>query len=405
MTTVLIVEDEPTPRKFLTKILSKKGYESIEAENLAIAHKVLDQDAADIVLLDIKLPDGNGFTLLDRIAQERPSLPVIVTTGYGDIDTVVDAMQNGAFDFITKPIDTERLIRSLENAGDQVKLYRELAQLRKERWSDQYWVQSSSKSMDPVNDLISRAAPTPATVLLTGETGTGKSLVAGLLHGQSPRSDKASVTINCAAISDHMLESELFGHEANAFTGAGPKRKLGLMEVADGSSLFLDEISTMKADLQAKLLRALEERVIRRVGGTKEIAVDIRLITATNKDIKKMISDGEFREDLYYRLNVVEIVMPPLRERTEDIPALAGSFIKSLSMDFGSQVTGVRPRAMEALTAHNWPGNIRELKNAIERALLLCDSNQIDIGHLPEEIKKSASSNKSKKSSKSKRKK
>ncbi len=266
MTTVLIVEDEPTPRKFLAKILSKKGYESIEAENLAIAHKVLDQDAADIVLLDIKLPDGNGITLLDRIAQESPSLPVIVATGYGDIDTVVDAMQNGAFDFITKPIDAERLIRSLENAGDQVKLYRELAQLRKERWSDQYWVQSSSKSMNSVNDLISRAAPTPASVLLTGETGTGKSLVAGLLHGQSPRSDKASVTINCAAISDHMLESELFGHEANAFTGAGPRRKLGLMEVADGSSLFLDEISTMKADLQAKLLRALEERVIRRVG-------------------------------------------------------------------------------------------------------------------------------------------
>ena len=206
MTTVLIVEDEPTPRKFLTKILSKKGYESIEAENLAIAHKILDQDAADIVLLDIKLPDGNGFTLLDRIAQEKPSLPVIVATGYGDIDTVVDAMQNGAFDFITKPIDAERLIRSLENAGDQVKLYRELAQLRKERWSDQYWVQSSSKSMNSVNDLISRAAPTPASVLLTGETGTGKSLVAGLLHGQSPRSDKASVTINCAAISDHMLE-------------------------------------------------------------------------------------------------------------------------------------------------------------------------------------------------------
>ena len=394
MSTVLIVEDEPTPRKFLTKILRKHGYETVEAENLAIAHKVLDQDAADIVLLDIKLPDGSGFTLLDRIVQESPSLPVIVATGYGDIDTAVDAMQNGAFDFIAKPIDAPRLIRSLENAGDQVKLYRELGQLRRERWSDQYWVQSTSKSMDLVNDLISKAAPTPASVLLTGETGTGKSLVAGLLHTQSPRSGKACVTINCAAISDHMLESELFGHEANAFTGAGPKRKLGLMEVADGSSLFLDEISTMKADLQAKLLRALEDRVIRRVGGTKEIAIDIRLITATNRDIMQMISSGEFREDLYYRLNVLEIVMPPLRDRTEDIPALTGSFIQSLALHYGNQVTGVRPRAMEALISYKWPGNIRDLKNTIERALLLCDGNQIDIGHLPKEIRKSVNSTK-----------
>ena len=397
MSTVLIVEDEPTPRKFLTKILRKHGYETVEAENLAIAHKVLDQDAADIVLLDIKLPDGSGFTLLDRIVQESPSLPVIVATGYGDIDTAVDAMQNGAFNFIAKPIDVPRLIQSLENADDQVKLYRELGQLRRERWSDQYWVQSTSKSMDLVNDLISKAAPTPASVLLTGETGTGKSLVAGLLHTQSPRSGKACVTINCAAISDHMLESELFGHEANAFTGAGPKRKLGLMEVADGSSLFLDEISTMKADLQAKLLRALEDRVIRRVGGTKEIAIDIRLITATNRDIMQMISSGEFREDLYYRLNVLEIVMPPLRDRTEDIPALTGSFIQSLALHYGNQVTGVRPRAMEALISYKWPGNIRDLKNTIERALLLCDGNQIDIGHLPKEIRKSVNSTKCKK--------
>jgi DNA-binding NtrC family response regulator len=397
MSTVLIVEDEPTPRKFLAKILSKHGYETIEAENLAIAQKVLEQAAADIVLLDIKLPDGNGLTLLDEIMQESPSLPVIVATGYADIDTVVDAMQNGAFDFIAKPIDAPRLLKSLENAGDQVKLYRELSQLRRERWSDQHWVQSSSKSMNIVNDLISRAAPTPGSVLLTGETGTGKSLVAGLLHTQSPRSNKACVTINCAAISDHMLESELFGHEANAFTGAGPKRKLGLMEVADESTLFLDEISTMKSDLQAKLLRALEDRVIRRVGGTKEIAIDIRLITATNRDIMQMISNGEFREDLYYRLNVVEIVMPPLRDRAEDIPALAGSFIKSLAIDYGNHVTGVRPRAMEAIVSYKWPGNIRELKNMIERALLLCDGNQIDIGHLPEEIKKSVDSTKRKK--------
>ncbi len=387
MTTVLIVEDEPTPRKHIAKILAKQGYETVEADTLAKAHKVLDQAAADVVLLDVKLPDGNGVILLDRLVTEQPGLPVIVITGYGDIDMAVEAMQNGAFDFMSKPIDPKRLLRSLEHADEHVALHRELALLRRERSSGKYWVESSATAMDEVNDLIERAGPTPANVLLTGETGTGKSMVAELLHAQSPHAEKACVTINCAAISDHMLESELFGHEANAFTGAGNKRKLGLMEVADGSTLFLDEISTMKSDLQAKLLRALADRVIRRVGGTKELGIDVRLITATNRNIPKMVEEGDFREDLYWRLKVVEIKMPPLRERMEDVPALTGAFIRNLAPDYGKNVTGVRPRVMKALGSYLWPGNIRELRNTIERALLLCDSAEIDLAHLPEEIR------------------
>ena len=387
MTTVLIVEDEPTPRKFIRKILAKKGYETIEAETLSAAHKVLDQHAADVVLLDVQLPDGNGFTLLERLVLEDPGIPVVVATGYGDIDMAVEAMQNGAFDFMAKPIDAKRLLRSLEHADEHVALHRELALLRHERGTDGHWVESSADVMNEVNDLIERVGPTPGSVLLTGETGTGKSMVAALLHARSPRAKKTCVTINCAAISDHMLESELFGHEANAFTGAGNRRKLGLMEVADGSTLFLDEISTMKADLQAKLLRALEERVIRRVGGTKEIKIDIRLITATNLNIPQLVDDGEFREDLYWRLKVVEIRMPPLRDRMEDVPALTGAFIRNIAPDYGKDVTGVRPRAMKALGAYFWPGNIRELRNTIERALLLCDGPEIDFAHLPEEIR------------------
>lgn len=387
MITVLIVEDEPTPRNFITKILDKQGYETIEAETLTAAHKVLDQAAADVVLLDVKLPDGNGFTLLDRLVAEQPVMPVIVATAYGDIDMAVEAMQNGAFYFMSKPIDAKRLLRSLEHAAEHVALHRELALLRRERRSGQYWVESSAAVMDEVNDLIERAGPTRGSVLLTGETGTGKSIAAALLHAQSPRADKTCIIINCAAISDHMLESELFGHEANAFTGAGNRRKLGLMEVADGSTLFLDEISTMKADLQAKLLRALEERFIRRVGGTKEIKVDFRLITATNRNIRQMVDEGGFREDLYWRLKVVEIKMPPLRERIEDIPALTGAFIRNLAPDYGKNVTGVRPRVMKALGSYLWPGNIRELRNTIERALLLCDGTEIDLAHLPEEMR------------------
>ncbi len=388
MTTVLIVEDEPTPREFIGKILAKKGYETVGTETLAGAHKVLDQAAADVVLLDVKLPDGNGFTLLDRLVTEQPGLPVIVATGYGDIDMAVEAMQNGAFDFMSKPIDAARLLRSLEHADEHVALHRELALLRRERRPGKYWVESSATAMNEVNDLIERVGPTPGSVLLTGETGTGKSMVAGLLHAQSPCAEKACVTINCAAISDHMLESELFGHEANAFTGAGNKRKLGLMEVADGSTLFLDEISTMKSGLQAKLLRAIEERVIRRVGGTKELKIDIRLITATNRNILQMVAEGDFREDLYWRLKVIEITMPPLRDRVEDIPALTGAFIRNLAPNYGKNVTGVRPRVMKALGSYGWPGNIRELRNTVEHALLLCDGPEIDLAHLPEEFRR-----------------
>ena len=389
MPTVLIVEDEAPARKFLQGILEAHGYETVAAENLAAAGKVLEQHAADIVLLDVRLPDGSGLSLMERALRDQPGLPIIVATGHGDIEMAVEAMKAGAADFISKPIDEARLVGALRRAADHVVLQRETLRLRRERWENHHWVPSTSPQMKEVLSIIERVAKTDANVLILGESGTGKNMVADLIHRNSTRmrGNQTPVVLNCPTIAEHLLESELFGHEANAFTGAGTKRKRGVIETADGNTLFLDEISSMKLELQAKLLRALEERLLRRVGGTTEVKVDFRLISATNHELTKMITDGSFREDLYWRLRTVEIRLPRLRDRREDIPALTGAMLARLAQLRGENSIGVSSRAMDALRAYAWPGNIRELLHALERAMLFCDGDQLEIGHLPQEVR------------------
>lgn len=386
MTTVLIVEDEAGARESLTDILDDEGYDVTPVETLAAAHDVLDRDAADIILLDVFLGKDNGLQLLARVASEQRDIPVIVFTGSGDIEMAVDAMHTGAHDFITKPINTERLLRSLKRADERVRMYTELNRLREvSRQQQARWVRGDSPAMHRVYNLIGRVADKTTSVLLTGATGTGKEVIANIIHEASPRAGKPLIAVHMGAISPTLIDSELFGHEANAFTDAKQLKK-GLFEVADGSTLFLDEVSTMSLETQTRLLRVLQERKFRRVGGTKDISVDIRVIAATNRDLKALVESGEFREDLYYRLNVYEVALPALRDRIDDLPAFLGAFIRQLGPETGSIVHDTSPLAHQAMMAYDWPGNIRELRNVVERALLLADGELIELSHLPPEI-------------------
>jgi DNA-binding NtrC family response regulator len=383
--TVLVVDDEDLARENVRETLIDAGYEAIEAGDLSQAHKYIDEGAADIVLLDVMLPDGSGLTLLDRIELENPSPPVILITAFGEVDTAVEAMKKGAQDFLLKPLDLERLLQAVDKAHEVVTLRRELDMLRKSTTGQVEMVVGKTPVMLQILVEAERASSAQASILITGETGTGKNVLAQAIREMGPRADKPFIPINCPALPETMIESELFGHEAGAFTGA-QKRKPGLIEIADSGILFLDEISSTKPEMQAKLLQVLEEKTFRRVGGVKEISVDIQILAASNRDLKAMISEGKFREDLYYRLKVLDLHLPPLRDRIEDIPALVGAFIRQLNMRTGNVVSGISPRAIEALKAHDWPGNIRELNHIIERAMLFCDDETIDLGHLPPEF-------------------
>jgi DNA-binding NtrC family response regulator len=385
--TVLVVDDEETARSFVSAALGDAGYEALQAGSLAEAHKAIDAGAADIILLDVVLPDGSGLSLLDRLAREKPSPPVILITAFGEVDMAVEAMKKGAQDFLQKPLDLERLLQAVERCHEVVALRRELDVLRRSSRQELDWVVGDTPTMQRVVRQAERAAQTSVSVLITGETGTGKEVLTHYIRAAGPRADKPFVPVNCAALPETMIESELFGHEAGAFTGA-QKRKPGLMEVADGGILFLDEISSTKADMQAKLLRVLDEHRFRRVGGVNEIAVDIQIVAASNRDLPQLMRAGTFREDLYYRLKVVDLHLPPLRERTADIPALVGIFIRKINQSTGSAVQGITPGAIAALKAHPWPGNIRELRHVIERAILFCDEELIDLGHLPPEFQR-----------------
>ncbi|MHC1784563.1 MAG: sigma-54-dependent transcriptional regulator [Anaerolineaceae bacterium] len=383
--TVLIIDDEDNARINITDFLSEKGFQVLGAGTLAEGKKMLESGDPDIVLLDIQLPDGYGPNLLYETAQMPSRPPIILITGYGDIETAVDAMKNGAHDFFTKPIQFSQLEKSIERACEIVRMRRELAHIHEVQSKKINFVVGETPEMGIILQQSQRAAQASVSVLITGESGVGKDVLAKFIHQTSPRASKAFMDINCAAIQSTVLESELFGYEAGAFTGA-ERKKIGLMEVADGGILFLDEISSMPLDIQAKLLRALEERAFRRVGGTATIKVDVHLLAASNRDLKALIKEEKFREDLYFRLKVVDLHLAPLRERKVDIPELAGFFVREFNARLGINVTDITPRAMKALVAYDWPGNIRELRNAIERAMLFCDDAALDINHLPADV-------------------
>ncbi len=385
--TVLIVDDEDNARQTISDYLTPLGYEVLGAANLAEARSYMQRGDGDIVLLDVSLPDGYGPSLLYETEKQPMRPPIIIITAHGDIDMAVDAMKSGAHDFLTKPIQLSQLEASIQRAVEGVRMRRELAHYREAQKSQLVFVRGNNPEVLNMLDFAQRAAQAQASVLITGETGVGKDILAQYIHQSGPRANKPFIAINCAAIQSTVLESELFGYEAGAFTSA-EKRKIGLMEVADGGILFLDEISSMPLDIQAKLLRAIEENAFRRVGGTTLIKVDVQLIAASNRNLKQMIEDQLFRQDLYYRLKVVDLHLPPLRERKEDIPELVGYFVREHNRKSGQNIENVSPRAMEALKKYDWPGNIRELSHAIEHAILFSDGQTIDLPDLPADISK-----------------
>lgn len=384
--TILLVDDEKNARNNIGSYLESEGYEVLLAADLKTARKHLAAQEADIVLLDVQLPDGYGPDLLAETAQLPFRPPIIMITAHGKIDMAVEAMKNGAHDFIQKPIKFDRLEQSIKRAQDIVEMREELNHFRRSQREALDSIVINSDIMREVFTEAQRAAKRSTSILISGETGTGKEVLAGAIHRMGPRSDKPFIDINCAAVQNTMLESELFGYEAGAFTGA-QKRKRGLMEVADEGILFLDEISSMSADMQAKILRALEERSFRRVGSTTSIQIDVQILAASNKNLPELIEKGLFREDLYYRLKVINIEIPPLRDHPEDIPGLAGHFIKTNNPKMGMNIENMTPAALDLLKEYSWPGNIRELRNVIERAMIFCDEATIDVNHLPAEIK------------------
>lgn len=387
--TVLTVDDESHARQYISEFLTPLGYEVVGVGTLGEARTALDRLDPDVVLLDVNLPDGYGPNLLYE-TRDLPNRPMIILiTAHGDIEMAVEAMKNGAFDFLTKPIQLKQLKQSIDRACEMVAMRRELWHLRETQRSSLQFIAGKSPEMQKVLTYAQRAASACVPVLITGETGTGKDVLAQFIHRNGPRANKPYIAINCAAIQNTVLESELFGYEAGAFTGA-ERRKHGLMEVADGGVLFLDEISSMPLDIQAKLLRAIEEKAFRRVGGTNLIHIDVHIVAASNRNLKSMIQEGEFRQDLYYRLKVVDLDLPPLRDRKEDIPELVGFFIRQYNAKLGMNVEEVSQPAMQALMSYRWPGNIRELSNAIERAMLFCDGQKIDMADLPADVIKTA---------------
>jgi DNA-binding NtrC family response regulator len=381
---ILVVDDEETARMVVSEFLRTKGFEVQEAGTLADARAILSQDGTDIIILDVRLPDGYGPHLLTETARLPNRPQVIIVTAHGEVGMAVEAMKNGAQDFMEKPLDLLELEKSVKRASEMVAMRRELNHLRGKASLDKFIIGKTPR-MQAIVELAHRAAEASVSSLITGPTGTGKEVLARYIHESGPRANKPFIDVNCPAIQSTMFESELFGHEAGSFTSATHRRN-GLMEIADDGVLFLDEISSMPMDLQAKFLRALEERSFRRVGGTALINVDVQVVAASNRNLQEMIAKHEFREDLYYRLKVVDLDLPALEERKVDIPDLVGYFLQQFNMSMGKNILDVTPKAMEVLVNYSWPGNIRELRNALERAVLLCDEAAIDIGHLPLDI-------------------
>lgn len=385
--TILVVDDETKMRRVLQMYFEDDGYVVIQAENGADALEKLSASRPDLIICDMRMPRMNGIELLRRVKTISPDLPVIIMTAYGEIKSAVESMKLGAEGYVTKPLDMEELKIAAARALEKSSLVKENMQLRAEldsRFDIKNFVGKSLKMLQ-IFRLIEQVAPTNTTVLVTGESGTGKELVARAIHAGSFRRSKPFVVVNCAALSEHLLESELFGHVKGAFTGAHSDRQ-GRFELADGGTLFLDELALMSIPLQGKLLRVLQEKEFEPVGGTGTIKVDVRIIGATNKNLERLMESKLFREDLYYRLNVVEIHLPPLRERKEDIPILVEHCISKLNRELGKNIRGIANEALELLQKYDWPGNVRELENLLERAIVLGKSDIVSIENFPDQI-------------------
>ena len=383
--TILVVDDELNFRENISQYLVSKGHEIHQAGSLKEARDFVNKDMAELILLDIELPDGYGPDLLTELTRMDNRPLVIMITGTGDIETAVDVMKSGAHDFLTKPVKFERLDTSIKRAADLIRMRRELNHFRHVQGQESFFVAGKSAEMLDLIEKAKRTGLTNTSVLLTGETGTGKEVIARFIHKSGNRSSKPFIAIDSGAMQPTVVESELFGYESGAFTSA-QKRKLGLMEVADTGILFFDEIASMSTEMQTKLLRALEERHIRRVGGANEIPIDVQVIAASNRDLHALMKKGEFREDLFYRLNVIGLAIPPLRNRKEDIPELVGFFLRKFNSQMGMNISQISESALQALQNYDWPGNVRELKNVIERAIIFCDGDTIDLPQLPKDL-------------------
>lgn len=371
---ILVVDDEKPQREIYEAVLSEAGYDVTTASSGEAALKFVAENKFDLVLTDLKLTGMNGIELLQQLMGQDSSVSVILITGHGTIESAKEALRSGAFDYLEKPVDKEVLLGAVRRAlGKHEELNMEIV--------------SASPKMDVVKKMIVKVARSNSTVLIRGESGTGKELIARAIHNQSPpRLTEVFQAVNCAAINENLLESELFGHERGSFTGAHAEKK-GLFEIANHGTLFLDEIGELDVGMQAKLLRALQERKIRRVGGTHEINVDVRVVAATNRDLRAMVADGRFRDDLYYRINVLSIDVPPLRERREDIPVLIDYFLKKHTRNTSKLVRGLTSETRRLLEDYSWPGNVRQLESAIERAILLCEGDEITVEDLPLEVR------------------
>jgi len=370
---ILVVDDEKAQREILEMILTTEGYAVTTASSGEAALKFVRERHFDLVLTDLKMTGMDGIELLGRLLGLESSIIVILLTAHGSVETTKEAMRRGAFDYLEKPYDREKLLKIIHRALSK------LDALDVE-------IISASTEMEMVKKMIFKVARSSSTVLIRGESGTGKELIARAIHNQSPRAEEMFQAVNCAAINENLLESELFGHERGSFTGAHAEKK-GLFEVADRGTLFLDEIGELDITMQAKLLRALQEREIRRVGGTRAIKIDVRVVAATNRDLRQMVQDGRFRDDLYYRLNVLSVDVMPLRERRDDIPVLIAFFLKKHTRNTTRLVRGLNPEARRVMENYSWPGNVRQLESAIERAILLAESDLITVEDLPLEVR------------------
>ncbi len=385
---ILVVEDSDAMRVYMERALTAEGYEVVATSNVADGRTLIESQAIDLALIDLKLNGGDGRELMALLQKVAPDVPAIIVTSDNTADSALDLIRRGAYDYVVKPVETEDLLRLVSRGIELCTARRALVNLRDVREREgPTWDVGETPRMKMIETLVGKFAPTNAGVLIQGESGTGKEVVARALHNRSRRADGPFIAINCAALPGQLLESELFGHEKGSFTGAVATRR-GLLELAHGGTLFLDEVTSMSPEMQAKLLRALQEFCIRRVGGQKEIKVDVRVISASNRSVVEAIAAGDFREDLFFRLCVATLELPPLRERVVDIPFFVEQFVRQMRDEVGSTVSGVTDAAMWALCRYYWRGNIRELHNVIERAVILASGEgRIDVVHLPEIVR------------------